>query len=166
MMLPNRAPVVCCSLCSTPSLACTSTCWPISSTPTSIPSPMLWRFPFPKHIQNQLATSTYLELTGSVLHHKAAAQCFDLRKRTLCRKTDNLSTLFWALKGSAMTTKASAHLLRMHSLHQRFHHCVPLHNYLPGSLKTMADDASLYWHLHDRALFIHNFNSTYSLSRS
>jgi hypothetical protein len=130
---------------------------------------VLWRLPFPPHIQAQLATADHkgpitnssdLELAGSVIHHEVAAQCFNLRERTLCSKTDNLATLFWARKGSATTTKPPAYLLCMLSLHQQFHCYVPLHDYLPGPLNTMANDASRMWHLNDAEL-LHHFNSRY-----
>jgi hypothetical protein len=139
--------------------------WDITST---IPPPVVWRVRFPEHIQRQLATShrpgpisnSDLELAGSLLQHEVGAQCFDLRERTLRNKTDNLAALFWARKGSATTTKPPAYLLRLMSLHQRFHRYIPLHDYLPGPLNRMADDASRLWHLSDHAL-LHHFNSTY-----
>jgi hypothetical protein len=124
------------------------------------PPPVVWRYPFPLHIQRQLATANSpgpisnsdLELAGSLLQHEVGAQCFDLRERTIRNKTDNLAALFWARKGSATTTKPPAYLLRLMSLHQRFHRYVPLHDYLPGPLNSMADDASRLWHLSDTDL--------------
>jgi hypothetical protein len=148
-----------------------STLWPPPQGPT--PHPVLWRLPFPLHIQQQLATADHkgpltnsdLELAGSVLHHEVAAQCFDLRERTLRSKTDNLATLFWARKGSATTTKPPAYLLRLLSLHQRFHRYVPLHDYLPGPLNSMADAASRLWMLNDTQL-LHHFNLHFPQSQS
>jgi hypothetical protein len=57
-------------------------CLPPGKSPS--PPPVLWRFPFPTHIQRQLATadhsglltnSNLLELAGALLQHKVAAQC-------------------------------------------------------------------------------------------
>jgi hypothetical protein len=147
--------------------------WPPLASPSPTPPPVVWRFPFPVHLQRQLATADHagpltnsdLELAGTVLHHEAAAQCFDVRERTIRNKTDNLAALFWARKGSATTTKPPAYLLRMLALHQRYHRYVPLHDYLPGHLNSMADDASRLWHLSDTQ-FLHHFNSRYPQNQS
>ena len=67
--------------------------WHLTS-PSPTPPPVVWRYPFPREIQHQLATSNRpgpvsnsdLELAGSLLQHEVGAQCFDLRERTIRNK--------------------------------------------------------------------------------
>jgi hypothetical protein len=131
--------------------------------------PIVWRVPFPASIRSQLASTTnpqgainnsQLELVGAYLHDDVAAQCFDVRERTLKSSTDNLSTLFWDRRGSVTTTSPTATILRQQALHQRFHRYVKLKDYIPGSINTMADDASRLFHL-SNIDFLAYFNQTY-----
>ena len=140
---------------------------------TSAP-PILWRFEWPKEVQEQLITeanphgtitNSELELAGGLLHLEAAAQCFDVRERTLLSRTDNLAALFWQRKGSATTTKAPSFLLRQFGIHQRYHRYVPRHDYISGPSNPLADDASRLFHMSD-ADFLHYFNTTYPQSKS
>jgi hypothetical protein len=131
--------------------------------------PVVWRATFPPDITASLVswanpagtiTNSDLELAGSLAHHDAAVQCFDLRERTILSKTDNTPTLFWQRKGSTTTTGPPAYLLRAQALHQRHHRYVPRHDYLPGVENLMSDDASRLHHLSDAALLTH-FDSVY-----
>ena len=140
---------------------------------TSAP-PILWRFEWPKEVQEQLITeanphgtitNSELELAGGLLHLEAAAQCFDVRERTLLSRTDNLATLFWQRKGSATTIKAPSFLLRQFGIHQRYHRYVPRHDYISGPSNPLADDASRLFHMSDSE-FLHYFNTTYPQSKS
>jgi hypothetical protein len=45
-------------------------------------------------------------------------------------------------------------------MHQRLHHYVPRHDYIPGGSNPMADDASRLFHFSDTE-FLAYFNSTY-----
>jgi hypothetical protein len=101
--------------------------------------------------------SSELELLGSFWHHEVAAQCFDVRERTILSRTDNLATLYWARAGSVTTTSPTATILRQQALHQRFHRYIGLKDYLPGTTNTMADDASRLFHLNDHD-FLTYFN--------
>ena len=140
---------------------------------TSAP-PILWRFEWPKEVQEQLITeanphgtitNSELELAGGLLHLEAAAQCFDVRERTLLSRTDNLAALFWQRKGSATTIKAPSFLLRQFGIHQRYHRYVPRHDYISGPSNPLADDASRLFHMSDSE-FLHYFNTTYPQSKS
>jgi hypothetical protein len=131
--------------------------------------PILWRHHFDSSIQNKLITRenpggsfgiSELELAGSAIHADVGAQCFDLRERTAKSSTDNLATMYWTRKGSTTTTTATAPLLRLQAIHQRFHRYVPLKDYVPGSLNPMADDSSRLFHLTDAQL-LHHFNTHY-----
>ena len=135
-------------------------------------TPIVWRWPFPPETQQQLVTysnrhgtvtNSDLELAGSVMQHEAAAQCFDIRERTIHSKTDNTATMYWARKGSATTKAAATYLLRINSYHQRHHRYVPRHDYIPGPDNAMADDASRLQHL-SNAAFLTHFNSVYPQS--
>ena len=131
--------------------------------------PVIWRATFPPDITASLVswenpagaiTNSDLELAASLVHHEAAAQCFDLRERTILSKTDNTPTLFWQRKGSTTTTGPPAYLLCAQALHQRHHRYVPRHDYIPGVENNMSDDASRLHHLSDAALLTH-FESHY-----
>ena len=104
-------------------------------------------------------------MAGAILQKEAAVQCFDVRERTVLSKTDNLCTLFWSRKGSTTTSAVPAHLLRLMSIHQRFHRYVPRSDYLPGKLNVIADDSSRLFNL-TNAEFLHHFNTTYPQNQS
>jgi hypothetical protein len=78
-------------------------------------------------------------------------QHFDIRERTILSKTDNLAALFWQRKGSTTSDKVPPYLLRLFGIHQRLHHYVPRHDYIPGGSNALADDASGLFHLPDEA---------------
>jgi hypothetical protein len=131
--------------------------------------PIVWRFPFSTAVQNMLISfdnphgtinNSELELLGSLWHHDVAAQCFDIRERTILSRTDNLATLYWTRRGSVTTTSPTATLLRQQALHQRFHRYICLKDYIPGDANGMADDASRLFHLDDHAFLTH-FNRCY-----
>ena len=135
--------------------------------------PIVWRTPFDSSILANLASAknpkgpinnSQLELLGAFLHDEVAAQCFDVRERTIYSQTDNLCTLFWDRKGSVTTTSPTATILRQQALHQRFHRYVKLRDYIPGPENCMADDASRLFHLSNHA-FLSHFNFTYPQSR-
>ena len=101
-----------------------------------------------------------LELLGAYLHDDVAAQCWDVRERTIRSATDNLATLFWYRRGSVTTTSPTATLLRQHALHQRFHRYITLKDYVPGPANSLANDASRLTHL-SHAAFLTHFNDMY-----
>ena len=133
------------------------------------PHPVVWRMGFPSSINRQLAsfnnpkgkiTNSDLELAGSLLHHEASVQNFDLRERTILSSTDNTPTLYWQRKGSVTTNGPAAYLLRAQAIHQRHHRYVPRHDFLAGDRNLMADDASRLMHLTDDQLLTY-FNTRY-----
>ena len=132
-------------------------------------SPIVWRTAFPPNIIDRLCThdnprgdlnNSELELAGSYLHHDVAAQCFDVRERTIRSATNNLATLFWSRRGSVTTTSPTATLLRQAAMHQRFHRYIQLKDYVPGRENLLADDASRLSHMSD-ADFLSHFNVNY-----
>jgi hypothetical protein len=136
---------------------------------STVGAPILWRTQFPVHVGRALRTfdtphgtlnNSELELVGAYLHDDVAAQCFDIRERTIRSDTDNLAALFWYRRGSITTSSPTATLLRQHALHQRFHRYLSLKDYVPGVANSMADDASRLWHLSDSALLTY-FDSRY-----
>ena len=144
-------------------------CAPGTDAPPTAAVPVLWRVPFPPDIGAQLRSfdnphgrlnNSELELLGAVLHDEVAAQCFDVRERTVRSDTDNLATLFWYRRGSITTSSPTATLLRQHALHQRFHRYLSIKDYVPGVDNSLADDASRLWHLDDNELLTY-FNSRY-----
>jgi hypothetical protein len=136
--------------------------------------PILWRHPFPQHIQDRLVTfrnpqgdinNSDLELAGSVIQQEAVVQCYDVRERTTKDASDNLATMYWLRKGSTTTIGPPAKLLRMSAIHQRYHRTLNLKDYLEGKRNVMADDASRLNHLTDTELLTH-FNFHYPQPQS
>jgi hypothetical protein len=132
-------------------------------------APVLWRQPFPLSIQQNLVsftnptgtvTNSDLELAGVIAHQDVVAQQFDIRESTTATLCDNTPAVFWSRKGSTTTLKAPAYLLRLASLHQRFHRYCPEYSHIPGVANKMADDCSRLWHLSDSQLLAH-FNVHY-----
>ena len=132
-------------------------------------APILWRSPFPPHIQAALVSwenptgtvsNSDLELAASVAHNDVLVNAFDLRERTIHTGSDNTPTVYWQRKGSTTSAKAPARLLRLQALHQRHHRYCPLWSHLPGPVNAMADDTSRLWNLTDDELLTH-FNLVY-----
>jgi hypothetical protein len=117
--------------------------------------PILWRKCFPVGIINWLVTDANptgdltigkFELAATVARHGILVQAVDLQERTPINLHDNTATVYWQRKGSTTTTtntttntKEAYYMLRLQALHQRYHHCVPRHDYLPDKLNAMAD---------------------------
>jgi hypothetical protein len=70
-----------------------------------------------------------------------------------------------AAKGFRDLHRCTAYLLRLQSIHQRYHRYRPDTTYLPGPLNVMSDDCFRLWHLSDTPLLAH-FNATYPQTRS
>mmetsp|Transcript_31852 Transcript_31852/g.48132 ORF Transcript_31852/g.48132 Transcript_31852/m.48132 type:complete len:322 (-) Transcript_31852:22-987(-) len=134
--------------------------------------PRLWRSPFSSNIQQQLVsfknprgtiTNSDLELGTTVLQQEAYLHAADLQERTTHTASDNTLAMCWQYKGSSITSSPPAYLLRLQSLHQRFHCYKPTFIYLPGLLNKMADDCLRLWHLNDSQLLSY-FNLHYPQS--
>jgi hypothetical protein len=91
-----------------------------------------------------------LELAATIAHKGVLATTRHVHERTIWIHGDNRAALAWASKGASTTSTSRAYLLRLNSLLQRHHRFLPRHHYIPGSLNSMADDASRLWHLSDR----------------
>lgn len=111
----------------------------------------VWRHPFPTHVTQLLITdanpdgtitNSDLELAASIAQHDVIANTVDVREATIGNVHDNTPTVYWNIKGSSTTTAAAAYLQRLQALHRREHSYHPLHDFLPGHLNKMADDAS------------------------
>ncbi len=88
---------------------------------------VIWQHRWPQHVISRLVTDSNpcgsitnldLELAGGLLHLDAFSNCFDICKRTILSKGDNLSTTFWERKGSTSTSAAPAYLLCLFGIHQ------------------------------------------------
>jgi hypothetical protein len=138
-------------------------------------APMVWHLRFLLTIQCKLVftdnpkgtvTNSDLELAATIIQHDAMCHNYDVREQTVHTSTDNQATQAWQQhQGLATTNAVPAFLLRLQAIHQRFHHYVPQHSYLPGKLNSMADYASRLWNLSDKELLTH-FNATYPQHRS
>ncbi len=124
----------------------------------------LWQFKLPEHIRTRLisnATPTGsisnsdLELAAAVAQPDVICSIFDLTEATIANLHDNTPAVFWQRKGSTTTTGPAAYLLRLRALHQRCEKYVPTHDYIPGPINRMADDASRLVHLDTNDLLTH-----------
>ena len=129
--------------------------------------PILWRHPFPQWVQNRLSsfrnpngniTNSDLELAGSIAQHDILAQVADVTNRTINDCYNNIAAVYWQRKGTTTTLGPAAFLLQLQGLHQHFYCYVPLRNYIPGSLNTMANFLSRHWDLTNKQLLSY-FNS-------
>ena len=117
--------------------------------------PLLLRQQFPLDIQRKLVTyhnksgtisNSDLELAAQLASHNILVQQYKCQEHTISTFTDNVSARAWQHKGSKTMLHAPNYLLRLHSLHQRFHRYCPTIDYLPGPINAMADDTSRLWH--------------------
>jgi hypothetical protein len=132
--------------------------------------PLVWRYQWPEEIRCHLIMEhnphgtisiSDLELAGRLLHLDVLCHHYDIRERTVLSKTDNLAALFWQRKGSTTSDKVPPYLLRLFGIHQRLHHYVPRHDYIPGGSNSLADDASRLFNLSDQEFLTH-FNTVHS----
>lgn len=142
--------------------------WLPATTHSNIP-PLLWRFPFPQWVRDNLVsfsnphgtiTNSDLELLGGIAHQDVLAQHVNLRGRTVAPLSDNTPQISWTHKKSTTTTGPAAYLLRLSSILQRHSRFNSYSSFLPGDANGMADDPSRMWKLSDSQLLAH-FNSTY-----
>ena len=110
--------------------------------------PILWRHPFLQWVQDQLSlfqnprrdiTNSNLELAGSIAQYDILAQFTDVTDQTVHNCYNNIAAVYWQHKGATTTLGPVAFLLWLQGLHQRFYCYVPLCDYIPGSLNTMAN---------------------------
>ena len=116
---------------------------------SSTAAPILWRFPFPDHIQRRVVSfdnpkgdinNSQLELAGAIAQHDVAAQTWDVRHCTIATRNDNSAAVAWSLKGSVSRNDPVAYLLRLFSLHRREFRYSTTIAHLSGDLNRMADD--------------------------
>lgn len=126
--------------------------------------PLLWRAPFPSHVQARLVSdhnprgdlsNSDLELAGVVAHQDILAQSIDSRERTFTILNDNSPAVSRASKGSISSRDSAAYLLRLASLHQRHHRYCLRYDHIAGAANAMADDASRLWSFSNSQLLAH-----------
>jgi hypothetical protein len=131
--------------------------------------PLLWRAQWPTSIASKLVstsnptgtiTNSDLELAATIAQFDVLAQHCDVRSHTVHNLSDNAATVAWQWKGAASTSGPVAYLLRLHALHQRHHHYLPLHDFIPGVANILSDQCSRHFHLTDSQLIAH-FNSSF-----
>jgi len=135
--------------------------------------PLLWRAPFPPHIQARLVSdhnprgdlsNSDLELAGVVAHQDILAQSVNARERTFALLNDNSPAVSRASKGSISSRDSAAYLLRLSSLHQRHHRYCLRYDHIASAGNAMADDTSRLWNLTDTQLLAH-FEQNYPQSQ-
>jgi hypothetical protein len=136
-------------------------------------APLLWRAPFPLHIQQRLVTDdnpggdpsiSDFKLAGVVAHQDILAQSIDAHSCTFTILNDNSPAVSRASKGSITSRNSAAYLLRLSSLHQRHHRYYLRYDHIAGAANAMANDASRLWHLTNDQLLVH-FEKTYPQSQ-
>jgi hypothetical protein len=129
----------------------------------------VWRTTFPPDVQLDLITAEHprgsitnsdLELAGILAHQEILPTLADVREHTIAVLNDNFPAIVRCRKGSITSDAAAAYLLRINSLHQRFHRYHPLYDHIAGTANSMADDASRLFSLTDSAFLAH-FTQTY-----
>ena len=123
--------------------------------------PIVWRVTYPQDVADRLVTyinpgggtnNSNLELVGGVLQHCCAADCYDVRKRTVLSRTNNSAGMRWIRKGLPTCTSPPAQLLRLHTVHQRHHRYVPRHGFDSGVDNDISDVPSCLFALSDNQL--------------
>jgi hypothetical protein len=108
----------------------------------------VWRHRLPDTIRSRLIstsnptgtiTNSDLELAAAVAHPDVIASTSNITEITIAALHDNTPTVFWQRRGSVTTTGPAAYLLRLHARHLRY---ISTHDYIPGPINAMADDAS------------------------
>ena len=111
----------------------------------------VWRADFPSDVQSQLVTyenpsgiitNSDLEMAATVGHHDVVAHTVGVAEATIGTLHDNAAAMFWNRKGSASMEEPAAYLLRLQALHARQYRYMPTHDFIPGDLNVMGDDAS------------------------
>jgi hypothetical protein len=129
----------------------------------------LWRQAFPDAVRDCLVTYTNtngtitnsdLELAATIAQHDVIATLANVRERTIANLHDNTPTVYWNRKGSTTTAGPASYLLRFQALHQRIHKYISLHDFIPGHLNRMADDASRRLHMPNNHILNH-FNTQF-----
>ena len=133
----------------------------------------LWRVPFPDDIRaclvtfenpNGTITNSDLEMAATVGHNDVVAHKYNVAEITVQTGHDNVAALMWNRKGSTTTEGPAAYLLRLQSLHQRHYRYISLHDFIPGHLNRLADEASRRVTLSDSDLIAY-FNTHYPQKR-
>lgn len=131
--------------------------------------PILWRHPFPSHIQAQLVssdnlagtiTNSDLELAGILCHNDVLVHATDCSELTIATLCDNTPAVAWTHRASISSDSAAGYLLRLSALHRRHFRYLSDTSHIPGTENAMADDASRLWNLTDSQLLAH-FDSHY-----
>ena len=111
----------------------------------------VWQTPFPAFVQEGLVTWTQpngtitnsdLELAATVAQNDVIANTYGVAEATIANLHDNHAAVVWTTKGSATTSGPACQLLRLQSLHARHYRYIHCHDFIPGSLNCMADEAS------------------------
>jgi hypothetical protein len=132
--------------------------------------PLLWRESWPSSVAKQLVstsnptgtiTNSDLELAATIAQFDILDQSFDVRSHTVHSLSNNAATVAWQKKGTTSSLGPIAYLLRLHALHQRHHHYLPIHDFIPGVANVLADQCSRHFHLTDTQLLSH-FNASFT----
>jgi len=114
--------------------------------------PLVWREPFPEHLQRRLVTwenptgtinNSDLELAGVIALQDILAQVTSVRKLTLATLSDNTLAVYWKKRGSIFKSSPAAYLLRLFALHRRPYRYLTKISHIPGDTNGMADTAFL-----------------------
>jgi hypothetical protein len=129
----------------------------------------VWRVPYPDKVREHLVTwqnltgdvtNSDLELMATVAQNDVIAHTHGIAEATISNAHDNVATVMWNRKGSTTTEGPAAYLLRLQALHQRHYRYTSLHDFIPGHLNRLADEASRRFDLSDEQLTNH-FNRHY-----
>ena len=132
------------------------------------------RSPFSEDIRKRLVswtnphgsiTNSDLELAATIAQNDVIAHTHGIAEATIANAHDNVAAMMWNRKGSATTAGPAAYLLRLQALHQRHYRYMSLHDFIPGHLNRLADDASRRLEWTDSELLTH-FNHYFPQKRT
>ena len=136
----------------------------LAASGTPMMQPLAWRQRFEPEIvaalcsfanPDGLMTNSDFEQAGVLCQHDVLAQHRDLRERTTSCLCDNTPAVARHRKASASKNSPSAHLGRLHSLHQRHYRYHSIVSHVPGVLNAIADFLSRRWDLNDAQILTH-----------
>ena len=135
----------------------------------------VWRLQWPDDIKSDLVsvanpkgriTNSDLELAALVLHEATfPAVCESSEWRAPLSGSDNTPTVSWTFKEASTINPVVANLLRIRSITNTNASITPAVFYHPGTLNTMADDASRLFHLSNTS-FLSTFSRKYTPQQS
>jgi hypothetical protein len=99
-------------------------------------------------------------LAANIVLFDVLAQAFDVPYHTVPNLSNMAATINWQNEMAASTFGHVAYLLHLYAFKQRYHHYLPLHDFIPGVANVLSNQYYRHIHLTDSQLLAH-FNSSF-----